>query len=151
MGEQDAHAFYDPKSDTMYLRRSELADEKNRSFAAVALAHEGTHLLDDLGGVGDPLIQEISAKVTAAGGLGTAAGIEARDQGLFELMLLKETRAFTFAGSVARELGVRLGDNDPTATAIAGGNDQQTYAAVWDRLLRSSYNEQHRTAAVRYV
>lgn len=151
MGHGDAHAFYDPKLDTMFLRRSELADEQHRNFAAVALAHEGTHLLDDVGGVGNQMIQEITNNVIAAGGLGTQPGIEARDQGLFELMMVKETRAFVFAGSVARDLGVSVGDEDPTATAIAGGNDPQTYEAVWARLLRSSYNEQHRTAQVRFV
>jgi hypothetical protein len=149
MGQASAHAFYDPKLDSMFIRRSDLADDGNLAFAAVALAHEGTHLLDDVSGIGEPIIQEITAKVAAAGGLETAAGIEAREQGLFELMMIKETRAFTFAGAVARELGLQLPATDPTSTAIAGANDQATYLAVWQRLLQSGYNDQNRTAQPR--
>lgn len=149
MGHDSAHAFYDPKIDTMFLRRSDLADEQNVKFAAIALVHEGTHLLDDVSGISAPITQEITNRVVAAGGLGTPAGIEAREQGLFELTMIKETRAFLFAGTVARELGVQLPATDPTTIAINGGNDQGTYDAVWQRLLRSSYNEQGRSAAPR--
>lgn len=149
MGHGDSHAFYDPKIDTMFLRRSDLADTSAIRFAAVALAHEGTHLLDDVAGIAEPMVREIEARVASAGGLGTAAGIEARDQGLFELTMVKETRAFLFAGQVARELGMQLPATDPTSTAIAGGNDQATFTAVWERLLRSSYNPTNRTALPR--
>jgi hypothetical protein len=149
MGHDSAHAFYDPKIDTMFLRRSDLADANNINFAAVALAHEGTHLLDDVANLADPMVSQITSNVVAAGGLNTPAGIEAREQGMFELMMVKEARAFTFAGQVARDLQVKLDDTDPTKVAISGGNDQTTYNAVWQRLLQSSYNPQGRTAAVR--
>ncbi len=149
MGHKDAHAFYDPKIDTMFLRRSDLADNTNVQFAAVALAHEGTHLLDDVAKLSDPFINEVTQKVAAAGGLGTAQGAAIRDQAMFELTMIKETRAFLFAGSVARELNLKLPPTDPTSTAIAGANDQATYNAVWQRLLQSSYNEQGRTATPR--
>lgn len=149
MGHGDSHAFYDPKIDTMFLRRSDLADQSGIQFAAVALAHEGTHLLDDVAGLAEPVIRDITAKVVAAGGLGTPAGAEAREQGLFELTMIKETRAFLFAGQVARDLGVQLPATDPTATAIAGGNDQATFNAVWQRLLESSYNPSGRRATPR--
>lgn len=149
MGHESAHAFYDPKIDTMFLRRSNLADTKNVNFAAVALAHEGTHLLDDVANLAEPMIGQITSKVAAAGGLGTAAGIEARDQGMFELMMVKETRAFLFSGQVARDLKVPFDNSDPTKVAVDGGNDQATYNALWQRLLRSSYNEAGRTAAPR--
>ena len=149
MGHDSAHAFYDPKIDTMFLRRSDLADTTNVQFAAVALAHEGTHLLDDVAKLSDPFINDVSTRVAAAGGLATAQGAGIRDQALFELTMIKETRAFLFAGQVARELNVKLPATDPTATAIAGSNDQATFNAVWQRLLNSSYNEQGRTATPR--
>jgi hypothetical protein len=149
MGHDSAHAFYDPKIDTMFLRRSDLADNTNVQFAAVALAHEGTHLLDDVAKLSDPFISEVTQRVAAAGGLGTAQGAAIRDQAMFELTMIKETRAFLFAGQVARELNVTLPSNDPTSTAIAGANDQATFNAVWQRLLQSSYNEQGRTATPR--
>lgn len=149
MGHGTAHAFYDPKIDTMFLRRSDLSDATNVQFAAVALAHEGTHLLDDVAKLSDPFIAEVTQRVAAAGGLATAQGAAIRDQAMFELTMIKETRAFLFAGQVARELKVQLPTTDPTSTAIAGGNDQATFNAVWQRLLSSSYNEQGRTAAPR--
>ena len=149
MGHGSAHAFYDPKIDTMFLRRSDLSDDANVRFAAVALAHEGTHLLDDVAKLSDPFIAEVTQRVAAAGGLATAQGAEIRDQAMFELTMIKETRAFLFAGQVARELNMQLPATDPTSTAIAGGNDQATFNAVWQRLLSSSYNEQGRTAAPR--
>ncbi len=149
MGHGDAHAFYDPKIDTMFLRRSDLADDANVRFAAVALAHEGTHLLDDVAKLSDPFVAQVSQQVAAAGGLETAQGAAIRDQSMFELTMIKETRAFLFAGQVARELGVTLPSTDPTSTAIAGANDQATYNAVWQRLLQSSYNREGRTATAR--
>jgi hypothetical protein len=151
MGHETAHAFYDPKIDTMFLRRSDLGDPAKVQFAAMALAHEGTHLLDDVGGIAEGFTRELTARVVAAGGLHGAAGREARDQGLFELMMIKEARAFVFAGTVGRELGVRMPAADPTSVAIAGANDQATYVAVWQRLLQSSYNEQGRHAHPRWL
>ncbi|MCW2928625.1 MAG: hypothetical protein JWM86_2593 [Thermoleophilia bacterium] len=148
MGHGDAHAFYDPKIDTMFLRRSDLADAKNMKFAAVALAHEGTHLLDDVGRIADPFINAAATRVQAAGGPGTPQGAAAQQQVLFELTMMKEARAFTFAGQVARDLGVTTPPTDPTSIAAAGGNDQATYAKVWQALLSSSYNPDRRTAAV---
>lgn len=149
LGHDSAHAFYDPAADTMYLRRSNLADDGNVKFAAVALAHEGTHLLDDVSGITEPVTKEIVGKVAAAGGLESSGGIEARDQGLFELKMIKETRAFVFSGAVARELGLDLPNSDPTSVAIAGANDSATFNAVWERLLRSAYNAEQRSAAPR--
>ncbi len=149
MGHGTAHAFYDPKIDTMFLRRSDLSDNANVQFAAVALAHEGTHLLDDVAKLSDPFISEVTQRVAAAGGLATAQGAAIRDQAMFELTMIKETRAFLFAGQVARELNMQLPASDPTSTAIAGSNDQATFNAVWQRLLSSSYNDQGRTAAPR--
>jgi hypothetical protein len=149
MGHGDAHAFYDPKIDTMFLRRSDLSSPQAVQFAAVALAHEGTHLLDDVAGLSDAFIARTTEAIAAAGGLQTTQGAALRDQAMFELTMIKETRAFLFAGTVARELGMQLPDTDPTSTAIAGANDQATYAAVWDRLLHSGYNPERRTAAPR--
>jgi hypothetical protein len=149
MGHQDAHAFYDPKVDTMFLRRSDLADTNNMRFAAVALAHEGTHLLDDVGKVSDPFIQQASQKIAAAGGPNTAAGKAAQDQAMFELTMIKEARAFVFAGQVAKDLHVTTPATDPTSVSSAGGNDMATYSRVWDALLKSGYNPEHRTATVR--
>ncbi len=151
LGQGDSYAFYDPTKDTMFLRRSDLADPSKRAFAAVAIAHEGTHLLDDVGKVTDPMATRITNQVIAAGGLETAAGIEARNQGAFEVMMVKEARAFLMAGQVARELGVSLPTADPTSVAAAGGNDRTTYAKVWERLLQSNYNKQGRTAAVQFA
>jgi hypothetical protein len=149
MGHADAHAFFDPKSDAMYLRRSDLADASSTRFAAVALAHEGTHLLDDVGNVADPFIQQAAARVQAAGGLSTAQGIEVQKQVLFELMMIKESRAFVFAGQVAKDLAVKTPATDPTSIAAAGGNDQATYQKVWSSLLTSGYNPEHRAGAPR--
>jgi hypothetical protein len=149
MGHDTAHAFYDPKIDTMFLRRSDLADQANVGFAALALAHEGTHLLDDVAGLSDPFVSQLSAQIAAAGGLDTPQGQALREQGMFELTMIKETRAFTFAGQIARDLGVEVKATDPTSVAKAGGNDQATYDAVWQRLLTTSYNEGGRSAAPR--
>jgi hypothetical protein len=149
LGHGDAHAFYDPKQDAMFLRRSDLADATKQRFAAVALAHEGTHLLDDVGGVSDPFIEDAAHRVQAAGGTATANGAAIQAQALFELTMIKEARAFVFAGQVARDLAVPTPSSDPTSVAAAGGNDQSTYAKVWSSLLTSAYNPEHRTAAVR--
>ena len=149
MGHDNAHAFYDPKVDTMFLRRSDLSDANNLNFAAVALAHEGTHLLDDVGQVSTPFIENASRTIAAAGGSTSAAGREAQAQAMFELTMIKETRAFVFAGQVARDLGVQTPATDPTSVAAAGGNDQATYQRVWNAVLNSSYNEEKRQAAPR--
>lgn len=149
MGHADAHAFYDPKIDTMFLRRSNLADAANVRFAAVALAHEGTHLLDDVGMVSDPFVREAARRVQAAGGPGTAQGAELQRQALFELTMIKEARAFVFAGQVAKELRVQTSASDPTSVAAAGANDQPTYDRVWQALLASGYNPERRSAAPR--
>ncbi|MCW2924636.1 MAG: hypothetical protein JWM98_2040, partial [Thermoleophilia bacterium] len=148
MGHGNAHAVYDPKVDTMFLRRSDLANSSNIGFAAVALAHEGTHLLDDVGSIDAPFLNQATQRVLAAGGPNTAAGAEAQKQAGFEITMIKEARAFTFAGQVARQLGVSTPAADPTSVAAAGNNDQATYAKVWQSLLTSSYNPEHRAAAV---
>lgn len=148
MGHADAHAFYDPKIDTMFLRRSDLADASSMKFAAVALAHEGTHLLDDVGRIADPFINAAAGRVHAAGGPATPQGAAAQKQALFELTMIKEARAFTFAGQVARDLGVKTPSTDPTSISAAGANDQTTYAKVWQALLSSAYNPDRRAAAV---
>jgi hypothetical protein len=149
LGHGDAHAFYDPKQNAMFLRRSDLADATKQRFAAVALAHEGTHLLDDVGGVANPFIDDVAHQIQAAGGTTTAKGASIQAQALFELTMIKEARAFVFAGQVAKDLGVQTPTSDPTSVAAAGGNDQATYAKVWTSLLSSAYNPDHRSAAVR--
>lgn len=148
MGHGTAHAVYDPKVDTMFLRRSDLANTSNIGFAAVALAHEGTHLLDDVGKVDAPYVMQATQRVIAAGGPTTAAGIEAQEQATFELTMIKEARAFTFAGQVAKQLGVALPATDPTSVSVAGGNDQATYGKVFQSLLSSSYNPERRAAPI---
>lgn len=148
MGHGSAHAVYDPNTDTMFLRRSDLADAANIGFAAVALAHEGTHLLDDVGKVDDPFLQAATQRIIAAGGPSSAAGVEAQKQAQFEITMIKEARAFTYAGQVAKELGVTLPASDPTSVSAAGANDQATYARVWQALLVSSYNPERRAAPI---
>ncbi|MCZ4496467.1 MAG: hypothetical protein JWM25_1050, partial [Thermoleophilia bacterium] len=148
LGQADAHAFFDPNDDTIYLRRSQLSGG-DPSFAAVALAHEGTHLLDDVAKLDAPFFDSASRAVAAAGGFSTAQGIATQEQTLFELTMIREARAFTFAGQVARDLGTRLPASDPTAIAAGGGNDPATYGRVWTALLQSSYNPDRRAANVR--
>jgi len=148
MGHGDAHAFFDPAKDTMYLRRSDLSGA-NLNFAAVAIAHEGTHLLDDAAGLAEPFIQQASNGVAALGGTATARGLEAQKQALFELTMIKETRAFVLAGQVARDLGVALPVGDPTTIAARGGNNQNTYSLVWQTLMTTAYNPDKRTAPAR--
>lgn len=140
MGQDGAHAFYDPKVGAMYLRRTDLQGESGADFAAVALAHEGVHMLDDTA--------RVDAAYVAAASRSIAAGSLTQEQARFELTMIREARAFTFAGQVARELGVQLPQDDPTHVAASGANDQATYAAVWAALLGSSYNPEGRAAAV---
>jgi antirestriction protein ArdC len=147
LGHGEAHAFFDPSNDTIYMRRSELQGPDHR-FSAVALAHEGTHLLDDVAGVADPFVARKAQVIAAAGGLATPAGAEAQKQAIFELTMIKEARAFTFAGQVAKELAVATPANDATSISAAGANDQATYGRVWNALLTSAYNPEKRTAAV---
>jgi hypothetical protein len=133
----------------MALRRSDLSDTQEIAFAAVALAHEGTHLLDDVGKVTQGWVAAATERIIAAGGDGTAGGQAVMAQVEFELMMINEARAFTFAGQVARDLGVQLAAADPTSVAAAGRNDAATYAQVWQALLgTSSYNPERRSAAV---
>lgn len=146
MGYGEAHAFYDPQLDTVFMRRSASSDV---AFAAVTLAHEGMHLLDDVARLDDPFVAQASAGVASLGGPSTPQGAEAQRQALFELTMIKEARAFTFAGQVARELAVQLPDGDPTKVAQQGGNDQATYARVWQALLGTRYNPEGRGAQVR--
>ena len=148
VGRADARAFYDPATQTMSLRRSDLLDVDRSRVAAVALAHEGTHLLDDVGRVAASWLARTSATIASAGGAGTSRGGELARQAAFELTMIREARAFTVAGQVARDLGVALPADDPTVVAARGGNDPGTYAAVWQRLLESPYNAQARTAPV---
>ncbi|MBC7460715.1 MAG: hypothetical protein H7287_05080 [Thermoleophilia bacterium] len=150
LGHGAAHAFYDPAAKTIYLRRTELEGARSSNtqsgFAAVALAHEGTHLLDDVSGVADGFIAARTRAIAHAGGSASLAGVETQRQALFELTMVKEARAFLFAGQVARELGVTTPAADPTSVAASGPNDAATYGRVWDALLSSPYNPAGRTA-----
>lgn len=146
MGESTAHAFYDPNKDTLFLRRSDLQGDVK--LAAVEIAHEGTHMLDDKGRIGKAAIDDARR---AAGALtDPAASAAAMKQADFEHTILMEARAFTFSGQVARELGLQLTANDPTMVAAAGSNDTATYQKVWDKLLSSGYNQDHRSARITY-
>ena len=142
VGEDGAHAFYDPKADTIYLRRSDL--QSNLKLAAIEIAHEGVHLIDDKAHVGAGYLQQKSKEISQFGN--TAQGAEALKQAQFEYSLILETRAFTYTGQVARELGYDSGPADPTTIAAAGKNDQATYGKVWQALLDSPYNPEQRTA-----
>lgn len=147
MGQADAHAFFDPNIDTVFLRRSDLAT--NQQMAAIELAHEGTHLLDDIAGLNKPLFAEAQARAQALGGT-TPQAREVEAQARFEEMIISEARAFTFAGQVAQQLGyTRLASSDPTLISARGSNSQATYAQVFQALLKGPYNTEHRTAQVR--
>lgn len=147
MGQADAHAFFDPNIDTVYLRRSDLV--KDQQMAAVELAHEGTHLLDDIAGLNKPLFAQSEARAQAMGGT-TSQANEVRAQAQFEEMIISEARAFTFSGQVAKQLGYnKLTNTDPTLISATGTNDQATYARVFQALLKGPYNTENRAAQVR--
>lgn len=136
----------DEAGSTLFVRRSRLLAAPD--LAAIELAHEGTHLLDAQARVADPYIAQAAAGIAR---LGEAAGAEAVGQVQFELLMARETRATTFAGQVAAELGIALQPGDPTQIAAAGGNSPATYAAVWNALLASPLNVEGRSAPVRIV
>ena len=126
-GHGESGAYYDPPTDTMYVRRSDLQSEPRR--AAATFAHEATHALDDAGGVGKSYIDQKSAAAAAAGTL-TAATVE---QLGVELSLAKEARAFTVQATILRELG-----ETPTGILAdvvrTGANDLATYRTVFTML-----------------
>ncbi|MBC7645025.1 MAG: hypothetical protein H7123_07850, partial [Thermoleophilia bacterium] len=138
----DAHAYFDPNVNVLYLRRDDL--QRDTKLAAIEIAHEGTHLLDHVGKVNDAFTKPREATFA---GLGAAQAKAARDQLSFESMMVAESRAFVYAGQVARDIGWTGVAADPTSIASAGGNDAATYAKVWQQLLTGPYNNEHRTAA----
>lgn len=141
-GESGAHAYFDPNTTTLYLRREDLAN--NDKLAAVEIAHEGTHLLDYIGHVNDAWRAQRQQQLVGTSGAFEGAALA---QLRFENMMVAEARAFTFAGQVAREVGWQAPYGDPTFDAMAGANDAATYGRVWQRLLAGPYNTDHLQAA----
>jgi hypothetical protein len=145
-GQQAAHAYFRPANDTIYMRRSDL--QADSTLSAVELAHEGVHLLDEIGNVDDTFVTSESQRIGAI--TDPVARDEATRQAVFELTMIKEARAVLYSGQIVHELGYTgLKADDPTMVAATGGNDQATYGAVWNALLASAYNPDHRTAAVK--
>jgi hypothetical protein len=138
-------AFYDPPSDTMYLRSSWLA--KSPGKTASLIAHEGTHALDDLRGIG---VAALQARTTALAG-GRPVTAEVVKQAGFEVSIAKEARGYVVQGQVLRELGLvdptKVGG--PLLVAAQGANDRATYDAVFRGLVSSpegGYNPEGRSA-----
>lgn len=127
-GHADSGAYYDPSSDTMYLRRSRMQTELQST--AATFAHEATHALDDIGQVGAAYVTQETARLNATGAL-TAAQVE---QLGVNLSLAKEARAYTVHATVMRELGVTPHGmlEDVVRT---GANDLATYQKIFGMLV----------------
>lgn len=138
-----AYAMYEPKDKSIYMRRTTL--EADPRFAAVALAHEGTHYLDDVSGIESTAIQRAIDSINL---LEKDRQNDATKQKQWEISMIGEARAFVVSGHVARELGAKLENSDVSAIAAKSVNepDSTIYAKVWQRLLESNYNPEHRMA-----
>jgi hypothetical protein len=150
MDKQGSAAVYDPKLDTMFLRRSWL--QRSPGKTASLIAHEGQHALDDLGNVGMATLQQRTTQL-ANGGAVTPAIVQ---QAGWEVSIAKETRGYMVQGQVLRELGLvdptKVGG--PLLVAAQGANDRATYDAVFRGLVSSpegGYNPEGRQAQPLYL
>lgn len=127
-GHAQSGAYYDPPTDTMYVRRSQLQTESRRT--AATFAHEATHALDDIGKVGTAFVEQATARHASAGTL-TPATVEEIQ---VEYTLAKEARAFTIHATVMRELGEQ--PQGMLADVVrTGANDQATYRKIFGMLV----------------
>jgi hypothetical protein len=145
MDKAGSAAVYDPPTDTIYMRRSWL--EQSPGKAASLLAHEGTHALDDLSGLG---IRALQAR-TVALAAGRPVTAEVVKQAGFEVNIAKETRGYQVQGLVLKELGLvdptKVGG--PLLIAAQGSPDKATYDAIYRGLVNSpegGYNPEGRRA-----
>jgi hypothetical protein len=127
-GHKDSGAYYDPPTDTMYVRRSDLQREPRR--AAATFAHEATHALDDAGRVGEAYVAQETARLNATGQM-NAAQVE---QVGVNLSLAKEARAFTVHTTVMRELGEQP-EGMLSDVVRTGANDLATYQKIFGMLV----------------
>lgn len=127
-GHAESSAYYDPPTDTMFVRRSQLQAEPRRT--AATFAHEATHALDDVGQVGTAFVEQATRRHAAAGTL-TPAMV---DQIQVEYSLAKEARGFTIHATVMRELGEQ--PQGMLADVVrTGANDRATYEKIFGMLV----------------
>lgn len=127
-GHAGSSAYYDPKTDTMFVRRAQLQTEPRRT--AATFAHEATHALDDIGTVGAAFVEQATARHAAAGTL-TPAMVE---QIQTEYSLAKEARGFTIHATVMRELGEQP-EGMLADVVRTGANDRATYQRIFGMLV----------------
>lgn len=129
-GNAHAGAYYDPPTDTIVLRRSDLQGDPGRT--AAKFAHEATHALDDHGGVGKAWLAQELQRQQAAGTLTPAVS----DQLSSALTVAKEARAFTLHAQVMRELGAAP-EGVLAEVVRTGANDQATYRKIFTMLVEA--------------
>lgn len=134
IGKDDAHAFYNRASNTVYVRRELMRDDPG--FAAVTVAHEGQHLLDDRTDAVDAMLGPHAEALVAAG----ATIPEATDEILRVRTVLGETRAFLTAGAVARDLHVATPTSWPTEVARDQLDPTLRFQDVWNAVAESPYD-----------
>ncbi len=129
-GEATTGAYFDPRTDTIVLRRSDL--QRDPARAATVFAHEATHALDDHGQVGAAWLQAQITHHTNAGTLTPAL----TEQISSSLTVAKEARSFTVQAQVMRELGVQ--PQGALAEVVrTGANDRATYQTIFTMIAQA--------------
>lgn len=103
------NGMYDPRSKKLVIDADYVL--RNPDIAAVTIAHEYFHALDDRTGA-------------------TKAAREAVPQ----MPIVAETRAYTFGAEVSRDLGLSPGDfeNPKARAALEAGSAEAAYQKIWD-------------------
>lgn len=134
-------AMYDAATNTILLKRGQLAGDVQR--AAITLAHESVHALDDA-----QIDTAQALAVQQAGSmLNGAAWLAQRD---FEIHMVAETRAYMLQAQVTAELGLDSRRIFRVQPAVALDGSLRSYEQTWTAVqAMTEYNPHGRRAAPR--